>query len=139
MATAKTVNMFDKTQTPKYVRHPHERERVVTPVFGESRTHQAHKDSCDINTIIKQFTEGLPLPPAPSDPQYGDVSEISNNLADMIMTSREVLDAAGRAEEERTEQEQQAYNQKLLDYEAKIAELEAQAQNNASSQDPQTT
>jgi len=51
-----------------------ERIKVSHPVGGEIRTKQGMKDEVNINSIIKRWRDGVPLPLAHRDPAYGDFS-----------------------------------------------------------------
>lgn len=68
---------------PGFVRHPMARVRVQTVIEGESMTHQAHAESCDINNIIRQFDRTGLLPPPTRKAAYVDVSNLNKNLTEL--------------------------------------------------------
>lgn len=51
------------------------RLRVVHPVGGEVKTKQGMKDEVNINSIIRRWRDGVPLPAAHRQPMYGDFSD----------------------------------------------------------------
>lgn len=51
-----------------------ERIKVVHPTGGETRVQQNMKDEVNINSIIKRWRDGVPLPLAHRNPAYGDFS-----------------------------------------------------------------
>lgn len=67
-----------------YFRHPMSRLRVPTVIDGDSMTHQAHMDSCDINNIIRQFDRTGSLPPSDKIPFYDDVSQLNRPLSELV-------------------------------------------------------
>ena len=72
-------------------RRPFHRHSVKTEFSEPSMTHQAHKESCDINTIIRQFDRTGVLPPAAHLPQYADVSDLNRDLTELISDSKSTL------------------------------------------------
>lgn len=98
---------------PPYHRHS------VTLSAPESLTHQSHAESCDINTIIRQFDRTGLLPPATKQPQYGDVSELNRDLTELI------------AEADETQA-------KYLELREQVAKQKAQAEADARSQSEAT-
>lgn len=68
----------------KLFRHPLSRVRTFAVMEGESMTHQSHRDSSDINNIIRQFDRSGVLPPATRPAQYGDVSDLNRDLTELI-------------------------------------------------------
>lgn len=54
----------------------HRRPRRVGIETGKGLTEQAHKDSCNVNLIIKRYKQTGQLPPVRAVPQFGDVSNI---------------------------------------------------------------
>lgn len=105
------------------VRHPFERVRVFSCVRGESMTHQSHKNQCDVNAIVKRFDRTGELPPPTRPPQYADVSELQGDLTERINLSREVLDTAGRALDEKRQAEKEAKRQAQIDLEDEVKRL----------------
>lgn len=77
-----------------FVRHWHERERVVTPVFGESLTHQSFADESDINRIVRRYYDDGVLPTAPSKPVFADVTTLQVDLTDAINNSKATVEKA---------------------------------------------
>lgn len=79
--------------TGEVLRHrlPWMRERCPTEFIGESKTHQAHKDSCDVNKILKRYERTGQLPPATRQPQFIDCTPLQGDLTDSINKSRETL------------------------------------------------
>ncbi len=55
-----------------------ERLRTVHPKSSEIRTQQAMKDEVNINSIIKRWQDGIPIPRSHRNPQYGDFSGTSD-------------------------------------------------------------
>lgn len=106
-----------------YVRHPHERARVLTPVRGKSMTHQSHKDLCDINSIVRRFENTGQLPESTKQPQYADVSALQSDLTERINESRAVLDQAGRALHEKQAADKAAQEKQLADDAAELERL----------------
>lgn len=51
-----------------------ETRRVTHPHSDEIRTQQSQKGVANINSIIARWRDGVPLPEAHRDPQYGDFS-----------------------------------------------------------------
>lgn len=107
------------------IRNPYERHRHYTHVYGESRTHQSHAESCDINNIIKRFDNTGELPPATREPQYADVTALQGDLTERINQSRETLDTAGRQLEENQAEQEKLKTQKQLELEQELADLKA--------------
>lgn len=52
-----------------------DRLRVTHPVGGEVKTKQSFKDEVNINSIIKRWRDGVPLPEEHRNPTYGDFSD----------------------------------------------------------------
>lgn len=77
-------------------RHPFHRVSVRLPVNKPSMTHQAHAESCDINSIIRQFDRTGVLPPAAHQPIYADVSDLNRDLTELLSDSSNVLDTYAR-------------------------------------------
>lgn len=114
------------TFTPPRVRHPYERVRVTTTFSGKSMTHQSHAESCDINNIIRKFDRTGVLPPSTRPEQYADVTGLQGDLTERINTSREILDKAGRAVEQKREEVKKKAAERQQDLETEIARLKAE-------------
>lgn len=110
----------------KTVRHPFERHRTPTIILGESMTHQSHAEACDINNIIRRFDRTGALPPATRPEQYADVTGLQGDLTERINSSREILDKAGRAVEQRREEVKKKKQEQQLELENEIARLKSQ-------------
>lgn len=90
-------DMIEIIETPAPLRRrPWEEMRLQTIFEGESRTQQSHRESVDINNIIKKFdrTGQLPSPTRPA--QYGDVSDLNRPYGELIEESRNTLDQVGQ-------------------------------------------
>lgn len=56
-----------------------------TDVSGESRTKQEFREECDINTIVRRFTETGEWPEAQLPPQFADVTGVDfREMMDMV-------------------------------------------------------
>jgi len=78
-----------------FVRRPWQRHRLITEITGESRTHQSHAESCDINHIIRRFDNTGLLPDGRGPGQYEDVTHLQNKQTDeLILESRKSLETA---------------------------------------------
>lgn len=73
-----------------FIRHPLSRVRTITPVEGDSMTHQSHADSCDINNIIRQFDRTGILPPARKTPQFADVTHLQKDLTTLYSDLQDI-------------------------------------------------
>lgn len=69
-------------------RHPMSRERLPTVIDGESMTHQAHADSCDVNNIVSQFARTGFLPPSDKTPMFDDVSHLNKPLSELTAAAQ---------------------------------------------------
>lgn len=76
------------SETP-IVRHPMSRTRVRFETEGESKTHQSHAASCDVNNIIARYERTGVLPPTRAVGQFGDVTQYQGDLTDLVNRSRE--------------------------------------------------
>lgn len=83
--------MKNSIELPK-VRHPAIRIRTITPIVGESMTHQSHASSCDINNIIKRFDNTGLLPSGSREGQYADVTPLQGDFTDIINRSKELIE-----------------------------------------------
>jgi hypothetical protein len=113
---------MSKSSLPE-VRHPSSRVRVYTRVRGKSRTHQSHKESVDINNIVRRFDHTGELPPANRPPQYADVTHLQGDLTDRINFSRETLDVAGRSAEDLDAKRKAESEKKHVDLVAEVERL----------------
>jgi hypothetical protein len=113
-----------KASAAPYVRKPWERVRCYTPIVGESRTHQSHKQSCDINHIIRKYDNTGLLPDGRGPGQYADVTHLQEEQLDtMITRSRETLDQAGRELTEKQKAAAAAEKERVANLEREIADL----------------
>lgn len=55
-----------------------QRVRVIHPHSEESKTQQAHKDEANINSILKRWRYGHPVPEEHRNPHYGDFSGVAD-------------------------------------------------------------
>lgn len=69
-------------------RHPMSRERLPLVIEGESMTHQAHADSCDVNNIVSQFARTGILPPSDKTPMFDDVSHLNKPLSELTTAAQ---------------------------------------------------
>lgn len=79
------------------VRHPFHREKVVTECGGASRTHQSHKEACDVNNIIAKFDNTGILPVGKGEGQFVDVTHLQKDLTELHAEAAEVSEAVGAA------------------------------------------
>jgi len=77
-----------------YIRSPYTRVRVQFATVGESKTHQAHAESCDVNNIISRYERTGVLPPARSVPQYADVTGLQGDLTDLHARAQDTIQTA---------------------------------------------
>lgn len=77
------------------LREQHVRERFRTDVIGESRTHQSHAQSCDVNWIISRYERTGELPRTKHDGVYADVSALGGDLMEQALRARDVIDMSG--------------------------------------------
>ena len=91
------------------LRKPHYRLRVQTFASGESKTQQSHKDTCDVNNIIKRFdrTGQLPVHNGPEG-MYGDVSELNGYYGEILDKSEETIATANAFIEEAQKQTEES-------------------------------
>lgn len=121
------MKKHDITTAPVYVRHPFERVRTQYATQGDSKTHQSHADSCDINNIIRRFDNTGTLPPTTREAQYADVTALQEgDLTERINHSRVVLDAAGREMEAKQKAEQKSREEYQHELEDEIKRLKAE-------------
>lgn len=92
------------------VRHPYERERVQIRIEGESKTHQAHKDSCDVNNIIARYERTGELPPNRKRGVYADVTALQGDLTERAAFAKEKIDdfKSAQKRERQIKEEQQS-------------------------------
>lgn len=83
--------------TPPKIRGPFERLQRQTVCVGESMTHQSHKDTVDVNQIIRRYDNTGKLPPITGEQRFGDVTPFQGDLTERINSSRAILDEAGKA------------------------------------------
>lgn len=79
---------------PRLFRHP--MSRIAVEVFFDPQddmTHQAHAESCDVNTIIRQFDRTGVLPPVKKQPRYGDVSNLNRDLTELLEEAESTVEA----------------------------------------------
>lgn len=92
--TGKRVVPQDQELLPREVRMPFERMRVYTPTAEDGRTQQSFAEDCDINAIIRRFDRDGVLPTGRGPGVYGDVSELNDDLVNLINYSKETLSIA---------------------------------------------
>jgi hypothetical protein len=73
------------------VREPFSRERLHTEIVGESRTHQSHRESCDVNWIISRYERTGELPRVKRDGVYADVSALGGDLMEQAIRAQDVI------------------------------------------------
>lgn len=85
------------------------RQRVQANVSGPSKTQQSHKETVDINHIIRKFDRTGQLPPPTAEPQYADVSALNQYFGELIAKANEDIATANAwfAEQEAHHSEQQ--------------------------------
>lgn len=79
----------DRLLTGEPFRRQMSRVRLFTVIEGESMTHQAHAESCDINNIIRQFDRTGVLPDPKRQGQYADVSALNDSLTNLLNVQKE--------------------------------------------------
>jgi hypothetical protein len=92
--TGKRVVPEEQELLPREVRMPFERMRVYTPTAEDGRTQQSFAEDCDINSIIRRFDRDGVLPTGKGLGMYGDVSELNDDLVNLINYSKETLSIA---------------------------------------------
>lgn len=62
------------------------------------RTHQSHKEACDVNSIIRKYdnTGNLPMN-SKGEGQYADVTQLQGDLTEMLDQSRKTMLAVDEA------------------------------------------
>lgn len=67
------------------------RERRFTVIEGDSRTAQAHKDSSDVNVIVRRYQQTGDLPPNPRglEPQYMDCTPFQQEMTEAYNDAKE--------------------------------------------------
>lgn len=73
----------------KNVRHPLSRERLVTQTYGDSKVQDGFGNDTDVNRIVERFTRTGFMPKAQREPQYADVTDLQEDLTDLIAKQRE--------------------------------------------------
>lgn len=102
--------------------HLNTRKRVQLKFDTEtnpSLTKQYFKDECDINNIVKKFSDTGQLPVQNNlEPQYGDVPNMDLKEAlDMVQFARQEFDELSTVDKDRFGQNFHNYCQFLSDYE----------------------
>lgn len=94
-------------KTKQNVRNYWDRVRVQASCAGVSKTQQSHKESVDVNHIIKRFDRTGQLPPATQQGVYGDVSDLNAYYGEVVETAKANIAAAEAffAEQKRIQQE----------------------------------
>lgn len=75
----------------RVVRRPWVRERYALVMPSESLVEQSHRQSVDINEIVKRFHRTGQLPPVQHAPQYADVTGLQRDLRERIEFASGVL------------------------------------------------
>lgn len=115
-------------KTPE-VRHALSRTRHQFECKGDSKTHQAHKQACDIREIIRKYDNTGLLPDGRPPGSYVDITVLQKDKAQLIMENRSKLEKAAREIKTAEEQAVAAENDRIAKLEAdskRLAELEAQ-------------
>lgn len=73
------------------VRHPFLRLRMPTTLEGESKTHQSHAKTVDINNIIARYKDTGYLPPSTRPPQFMDATPFSEDLTTLHVKAIETI------------------------------------------------
>lgn len=94
-------------KTKQNVRNYWDRVRVQASCAGKGKTQQNHKQSVDVNHIIKRFDRTGQLPPATVQGVYGDVSDLNAYYGEIVAQAKENIAAAEAffAEQKRIQQE----------------------------------
>lgn len=113
-----------------------ERVRIKSHVSGESRTQQSHKETVDINNIIRKFDRTGVLPPAIHQPMYGDVTSLNRPYAEIVEDAQVQIAEAeafivGKREEIEAAKKTQKEEEAALIAEAKAARAKAEAEKKA--------
>lgn len=85
-----------KEKSNRVVRKPYERVRVTFETDGPSKTHQSHKDSCDVNQILARYERTGMLPPSRSVGQFGDVTGLQGDLTERAAFAQSTVSTARR-------------------------------------------
>lgn len=102
----------------------YDRERLPAKLYGESKTHQSHAEACDVNKIIRKYERTGELPPARTEPQYADVTNLQNaDFGELLQKSRDTLDAAGRELEKQQNEKVNAEKQEIQNMKKELDEL----------------
>lgn len=100
---------WERKETPPR-RSPYDRVRVTLDTGDEGLTQQADKDRTDINNIVNHFATTGEFPFSAvrkQEPQYGDVSEISNMYMDeAIQKQQEAIERLTELENDLAESKQ---------------------------------
>jgi len=100
------------------VRSWHQRERVVADISGESMTHQSFAEECDINRILRRYSETGYLPPSDGRGVFADVTALQRDFTTAINESNAVIqDANVKVKERRKKAKEDADAQAKKDAE----------------------
>ncbi|AXL14428.1 internal scaffolding protein [Microviridae sp.] len=112
------VNRKTGELTTREIRQHHERPRVQTPVGTESRTIQHHRELCDINNIVANFTRTGEIPlmlQNTKQPQYGDVSELTGDPLELLQKAEAIQERLQAEEIRLTEAKAEAEEKTRLE------------------------
>lgn len=101
-----------KNEKPK-INKPWERERKITDLEGQqSKVDRSHGNDTDVNKIVARFSRTGVLPGNPEAAQYADVSNLQEDLTDLmerVKTATAELNQA-KAEQAAREAEQRQHD-----------------------------
>jgi len=63
--------------------------RSTTQFNGESKTQASKGNETDVNAIMARFTRTGILPPVTEQPQYADVTDLQQDLQEILQTGKE--------------------------------------------------
>jgi len=111
---------------PPQVRHPSERKRVITPVNGESMTHQSHLEGCSIKNIIDRYDRTGVLPPSRRSGQFVDCTGLQDDLTSLAIKASDVVNKTGKAIESEKAKRAKASADRQVELESEIAKLRSE-------------
>lgn len=119
------------------IRKPWERHRTTHVIEGVSQTDRSFGNDTDINKIVARFSRRGEIPPPEGRPQYGDVTHLQGDLAEMIVNSRNTLEELKKSKqkEERAKKEEiEQRLEKLEMFEKGLLEGQENHQDNSESE-----
>lgn len=81
-------------ESPRAVRPPWCRSRVITLNGEPSMTQASHYDQTDVNAIVERFHRTGVLPTPLTQPQYADVTGLQGDLTDLYNRAQEHIQTA---------------------------------------------